>query len=236
MQITKLSVVAGTVLCLGLSVGIGSAAEEAQAAPRTATFTGDSCQPDVTAIKAAIEQHADDAKLHNRAGICLQQKDKPKDAEKAYKRAVKLDPQYAAAWNNLGALNHAQRRYKAAIKSYDKAIAADPQLALAHKNRGAACLARGDVEQAFASFNKAYALSPTVFEQGASMSVAVSNENMATQYFYYAKLHAAAGRLDTALQFLQKARELGFNDMSRVRRDPDFKGVVADSRFAPLAR
>lgn len=236
MQITKSHVVAGTVLWLGLSVGAAFAADEAPALPSTSAVAGDVCPQDVTAIKAALAASADDAKLQNRMGMCLQQKGKLKDAAKAYKRAVKLDPQYAAAWNNLGTLNHAQRNYKAAVKNYDKSIAANPQLALAHKNRGAACLARGDVSQAFASFNQAYQLNPAVFDQASSVSVRVSNENMATQYFYYAKLHAGAGRLDTAFQYLQKARELGFSDMARVRRDPDFKGVVADSRFAPLAR
>jgi hypothetical protein len=57
---------------------------------------------------------------------------------------------------------------------------------------------------------------------------------LALQYFYMAKLSAAAGNVDAALEFLKQARDLGYDDRAALHRDPAFAKVKRDERFAAL--
>jgi tetratricopeptide (TPR) repeat protein len=56
------------------------------------------------------------------------------EAEAAYRQALELDPQYAAAWNNLGNALNNQRRYEEAEAAYRQALEIDPQDAAAWIN------------------------------------------------------------------------------------------------------
>lgn len=47
-------------------------------------------------------------------------------AIKSFKKAVKIDPSFAFAWDNLGLAYRKTQRYKKAIKSYEKSIEIDP--------------------------------------------------------------------------------------------------------------
>ena len=51
-------------------------------------------------------------------------------------KAIRLDPQYAKAYNNRG-LGYAElKQYERAIGDYDEAIRLDPKEARAYNNRG----------------------------------------------------------------------------------------------------
>ncbi|MDY6864550.1 MAG: tetratricopeptide repeat protein, partial [Halobacteriota archaeon] len=58
------------------------------------------------------------------------------NAEKEYGKAIRIDPDYAAAHNNLGVLFKDLKRYEEAEKEYGKAIRIDPDYAAAHNNLG----------------------------------------------------------------------------------------------------
>jgi hypothetical protein len=80
----------------------------------------------------------------------------------------------------------------------------------------------------------AFRLDPTVLEsQGPGIPAA--GIDAATQSYYLAKLLAANGQTESAIEFLRRAKEAGFRDWVRVRSDPDFRAVVADPRFKELA-
>jgi Tfp pilus assembly protein PilF len=53
--------------------------------------------------------------------------EKPAEAEKELNKALKIYPQFAAAWTLLGDLHREQNDFNAARTDYAKAIAADPQ-------------------------------------------------------------------------------------------------------------
>jgi tetratricopeptide (TPR) repeat protein len=187
----------------------------------------------VAAYREAIAASPDDASLHNRLGICYQTKGDAKAARKAYRKALALRKDYAEAWNNLGTIDHARGKYKQAIAAYGKAIQLDPKDAVFHKNLGAAWLARGDADKALEAWGEAYRLDPGALESK-GVSVAAGSTDLARQYYLYAKLHAARGDQDGALEYLVKALALGFHDFQRIERDRDFASLVADPRYVAL--
>lgn len=177
-----------------------------------------------------------DAAIRNWLGLALQRLGRKSEAEKAFGAAVKLNPEHAAAWNNLGASHHARGRFKQAIRSYRTAIALNPDLASAHKNLASALIAIGDYDGALAEYQQVYRLDPesVTVAQGAESGAVPGDRGL--ESFFLAKLCAANGQVDAALGYLAKARAGGFRDFKRVARDPDFKVVVKDARYAALAR
>lgn len=187
----------------------------------------------IAAYREAIAASPQDAALRNRLGICYQRKGDAKAARAAYKKALDLRKDYAEAWNNLGTLDHTRGKYKPAISAYSKAIQLSPQDAVFHKNLGAAWLARGDVERALEAWTEAFRLDPAGFESDA-IKVPAAGVTLARQYYLYAKLLAARGETDKALEYLVKAHAAGFNDFAKIEKDQDFVSLVADPRYAAI--
>jgi tetratricopeptide (TPR) repeat protein len=187
----------------------------------------------IAAYREAIAQSPNDPTLRNRLGICYQHKGDAKAARAAYKKALDIRKDYPEAWNNLGTIDHARGKYKQAIAAYSRAIQAKPQDAVFHKNLGAAWLARGDVERALEAWNEAFRLNPAIFESEA-IGVPAAGLSLSRQYYLYAKLLAARGETEKALEYLVKAHAAGFHDFGKVEGDRDFVTLVADPRYAAL--
>jgi tetratricopeptide (TPR) repeat protein len=187
----------------------------------------------IAAYRDAIGASPSDPVLRNRVGVCLQRKGDDKAARAAYKKALDLRKDYAEAWNNLGTLDHARGKYKAAISAYGKAIKLKPQDAVFHKNLGAAWLARGDMEKALEAWSEAFRLDPSGFE-GDAIKVRAAGVTLAKQYYLYAKLLAARGQTEKALEYLVKAHASGFNDFVKIEKDTDFATLIVDPRYAAL--
>jgi Flp pilus assembly protein TadD len=187
----------------------------------------------VEEYRRALEVQPYDASVHNKLGICYQQLRDDSMARREYDRAVQLDPGYGEVWNNIGTLEQSRKRFKSAVRSYKKAIDVKPGHASFWKNLGSAYLALGQAEQAFEAYQEAFRLDPTVLESQGTGIPAVGVD-LATQSYYLAKLLAANGQTDSALEFLRRAKEAGFKDFDRVRADPAFKVVVEDPRFAEI--
>jgi hypothetical protein len=74
--------------------------------------------------------------------------------------AIRLNPGYAEAFNNLGAALRDLKRLDEALASLDRAIALKPDLAEAHSNRGSVLFDLGRAAEALASYERALALQP----------------------------------------------------------------------------
>ncbi|MGB7571049.1 MAG: tetratricopeptide repeat protein, partial [Methanothrix sp.] len=66
-----------------------------------------------------------------------------------------LDPKYAYAWNNKGAVLSDQGKKEEALKAYEKAIELDPKFAYPWNNKGLALKALGRKSQADECFARA---------------------------------------------------------------------------------
>lgn len=78
------------------------------------------------------------AEQHFDSGVELPEQGRLKQAISAYDEALRLNPQYAKAYNNRGFAYDNLGQYQRAIQDYDEAIRLDPKLALAYANRGVA--------------------------------------------------------------------------------------------------
>jgi tetratricopeptide (TPR) repeat protein len=185
---------------------------------------------------AYLEAIEESATLHNKLGICHQRLGDLTAARKAYATALELRPDYPEAWNNLGTLDHAREEYDAAIFAYKKSIALDPTDPLVYKNLGQAWLALEEIEKTLAAWSEAMRLDPTALTSSEKDSVHAGQVDLARKYYIYAKLVAAEGDIDSALELLGIAREHGFNDFGKVENDPDFSSVVQDPRWAGWTR
>lgn len=74
----------------------------------------------------ALADKRSDAKAQVEFGIKLAQRNLWKDAAQRWEQASKLDPTYAAAWNNLGIGYEQLGRFEDARIAYEKAMEIEP--------------------------------------------------------------------------------------------------------------
>jgi len=84
----------------------------------------------------------------------------PKKAIEYYTQAIRLDPNYSAAYNNRGATYSMLDNYNQAVADYDQAIRIDSNYAKAYNNRGITYSLLKMYEQAIADYDKAIRLDP----------------------------------------------------------------------------
>lgn len=84
----------------------------------------------------------------------------PHAAEAAYRRSLDLQPAYADAYANLGALMCEQQRWSEAVTLFDAAIVRCPVVALLHFNRGIALEESHRADEALKSYLKCLRLEP----------------------------------------------------------------------------
>jgi Flp pilus assembly protein TadD len=75
-----------------------------------------------------------DAKSQVEFGISVAQRGLWKEALYRWERAVKIDPTYAAAWNNLAIAYEHEGQFEEARKAYEKAVSLDPENLLIRQN------------------------------------------------------------------------------------------------------
>jgi tetratricopeptide (TPR) repeat protein len=207
--------------------------------------------------RAALKK-APTASVWNKIGITELQLDRPKDAKKSFDRAVKLDPQFAEAYNNRGAVYYitgalqqnkaeragkdsipggARKNYRKAIREYSRALQLREASATYHSNLGTAYFALKDFPNAVNEYSRALQLDPDVFERRSQSGIAAhmaSPEDRAHYSFVLARMYAKTGNLDRALLYLRKAMEDGYKNIDEVYKDQEFATLRKDPRFAEL--
>ena len=89
---------------------------------------------------------------------------KLEEAIAAYDEAIRLNPNYAEAYNNRGVAKDALGQHDGAIADFDEAIRLKSEFAEAYNNRGAAKNALGRHDGAIADFDEAIRLKPDYAE------------------------------------------------------------------------
>jgi len=179
----------------------------------------------------------DSAVLTNKIGIAFHQMMLIDLAKKNYERAIKLDPKYSEAINNLGTIYYAQKSYHRAIGLYKRALRSSEPNASIYSNLGSAYFARKDYKQATLCYQKALELDPDVFEHHSTFGTLMQErtvEERATFHLYLAKMYAKNGAPDRALIYLRKALEEGVKDRAKIPAMPEFATLKTDPAFKQL--
>jgi tetratricopeptide (TPR) repeat protein len=135
------------------------------ATPKPPARKPDSAVPlDIDVLSEKLVRHPDNPYLLNEMGNLLLKQGRRKDAEARYARAVKLDKNFAAAWNNLGVARFALGRKSEAKLAYRKAVAIQPNYALAWYNLGVVLDAENFYTEAIHAYERAFALDPGLLD------------------------------------------------------------------------
>jgi tetratricopeptide (TPR) repeat protein len=179
----------------------------------------------------------DSAVLANKIGIAFHQLSLINLAKKNYERAIKLDPTYSEAINNLGTIYYSQKNYGRAIRLYKRALNSSPPTASVYSNLGAAYFSRKDYKRAIEYYQEALKLDPDVFEHHSNFGTLMQEhdvEERATYHLYLAKMYAQNGSPERALIYLRKALEEGVRDRNKIARMPEFASLKANTAFVQL--
>lgn len=189
------------------------------------------------AIEVYEEGPLDSPVIWNKIGIAHHQMMQMNEAKKYYEKAIKLNPKYAEAINNLGTVYYAKKSYRRAIGQYIKALKLTPNAASIYSNLGTAQFARKKYEDASVSYQKALALDPEVFEHRSSYGTLLQERTVAEKarfHYYLAKTYANAGDVKRAIQYIRMALEEGFKERDKLMVEPDFAKLREMSEFKEL--
>jgi tetratricopeptide (TPR) repeat protein len=175
--------------------------------------------------------------LANKTGIAYHQLQDLENAAKYYRHAVKLNPKYSEAINNLGTVYYAKKSYRRAINQYRNALRIAPNSASILSNLGTAYFARKQYQEAMKVYEQAVSINPEVFDQYSSQGVMVQErtvEERAGYFYILAKTCAKAGLTDRTLQYMRKALENGFKDRDKFKAEPEFSALQENLEFQEI--
>jgi tetratricopeptide (TPR) repeat protein len=175
--------------------------------------------------------------LANKTGIAYHQLQDLDNAEKYYRRAIKLNSKYPEAINNLGTVYYAKKSYRRAVNQYRNALRITPNSASVLSNLGTAYFARKQYDEAMKTYAQAVAIDPEIFDQHSSQGVLVQErtiEERAGYFYILAKTCAKAGMTDRSLQYIRKALENGFKDKDKFKAEPEFSALQDNLEFQEI--
>ena len=188
---------------------------------------------------AATRYDKNNAALFNKLGIAQLKSGDMNAARKAFGDAVKRDPTYVDALNNLGAVNCLQRRYKPAVKYLKQALALDETRASAHLNLAEAWMGQKQLERAMTEYARALELDADILssaDQEGVFAQISTPEQRALISFLIAKAYAKRGNLEGALDYLQRAKDAHYRQMASVYTDPVFAALWKDPRLTAIVK
>ena len=137
----------------------------------------------------------------------------------SYKQALKIKPDYAEAYNNMGDALKDKGDLEAAIDSYKQALKIKPDYAEAYNNMGNALKDKGDLEAAIDSYKQALKIKPDYAEAYNNMGNALKDKG---------DLEAAIDSYKQALKIKPDYAE-AYNNMGIALKDKGDLEAAIDS-------
>jgi tetratricopeptide (TPR) repeat protein len=187
---------------------------------------------------AALRVSRQDASLYNKLGVVELQQGQRGQARKNFTLALKYDPKFISAVNNLGAVALLDRTYKPAIGYFKQALAMDETVAATHLNLAEAWMGLGETDRAMTEYGRALELDADILSsnQGGVIAQVATPEQRARIAFLIAKSYMKRGNIEGALDSLRKAKELRYPELSKVYSDPVFTALWEDPRLAKIVK
>jgi len=139
-------------------------------------------------------------------------------AARGYQAALKTDPKFPEAWNNLAGIYRKQGQVEEALQAYQQGLAVAPNQALLHANLGNLYFDQNRIDDATREYQKAQQL----------------DDGMPRVHYNMACIHALQGRLQLALSSLERALQLLPELKRAAQQDADLKALRAEPRFRQL--
>ena len=153
--------------------------------------------------------------LHNLLGLITLSLGRFDESVASYKECIKLDPNFALAYNNLGLIYFNNKNdIKKSENYYKKSIFLDPKLPEPHINLGSLYSSQQKFKEALASYKKAISI----------------NNKISQAYHNIGNVYIAIGNFEDAKKNFRKAIELNMSDTNSMRalsRLITFKNEIA---------
>ena len=107
-----------------------------------------------------IQQYPDSFVLFNILGVIFDGQKKFDKAIRSFKKAIKINPNYAQAENNLGVTYQRINKYEDSIYCYKNAIKLKPNFAESHNNLGVLLKNIGKYQESIVHFENAIKMKP----------------------------------------------------------------------------
>jgi tetratricopeptide (TPR) repeat protein len=179
----------------------------------------------------AVRYNSQSEYIYNRLGIAYSQLKFYGEATNAFRRSMKLNPKYSFAYNNLGSVFFAQGNLRKAEKCFRKAISLKEDEASFHMNLGSLYLERKKKDKALAEWQRSLALDPDIFSKRSAASLSSSGGSLKERHYFLARIFAASGNVESAMENLKQAIAQGFTDIDSISKQRDFDPVRKDERF-----
>jgi len=192
----------------------------------------------VVFYKAALHATPENAKLHNKLGITYLQLGNHNSARKAFSQAIKRDPYFANALNNLGAVDCLEKKYNPAIKYLKQALALDETNASAHLNMAEAWAGLGQMDRAMTEYARALELNADILSgspDGVLIRVSTPEQKGRVDYMI-AMAYARRGNYEGALEYLRRARDEHFSELAKVYETRIFEPLWNDPRLQKIVK
>jgi len=195
-------------------------------------------QSALSRYESALRVNTKSPDLYNKMGIAELQLNERASARKYFLRALKLNPQFFAPLNNMGVLDLLDTRYKPSINYFKQALALDETNAHTHLNLASAWMGLGEIDHAMTEYARALELDADVLSTSPEGVVAqvATPEQRARISFLISKSYMKRGNLDGALEYLRRAKEEHYPEMSSVYKDPVFTALWDDPRLAKIVK
>lgn len=211
------------------------------------------------ASKRALELDPNSAEAHASRGLTLSYHRLFEEAEKEFDEALKLDPTLYEAAYYYGRTLQAEGKHERSVSMYERAVALRPDdyqalsfVTMAYQAIGdekrmleaarrmveaaehALSLNPGDSRALYLGASCLEQLGDPVRAQDWAERALQLDPQHPVMLYNIACFHAVAGRVDLALDHLERAMELGFHHRDWVMSDSDLEAVRAHPRFKEM--
>ncbi len=171
--------------------------------------------------------HPYDPVVLNSIGLVSLQLGSKVQAMEAFKQAVRLQPDYAEANSNYGALLNEAQDYDAAVQVLEAAVASAPNLPSARLNLGNAYRGRGELPKAVAQYEKVLQLRPDWADTYYNLAILHLDQEvpgletiprLQKSLGYFAQYRAKGGKDERVEQYLKDANRGIEREQRRLER------------------
>ncbi len=204
----------------------------------------DSCESLKTLLSSNEQQSKNsvssngDAKEYYTVGQAAMKKENYEDAIKYFSKAVKIDPKFAFAWDNLGICYRKAGKYTEAIESYNKSLEIDPKGITPLQNLPAAYIYTQEYDKAIESYKKLISIYPEDPEGYYGLGQVYSNikdfekalDNMCKAYNLYVKI-GSPYRTDA-----EREVQVLYHTLKNAGKEDSFNKILKENHITPFEK